>query len=70
VVLATQENNKMIRHTYILLLVTITVFACRPVKKVQKVEEAISKKDTVETVVITQTPSVDSAKLIDRGIIR
>jgi len=54
----------MIRHTYILLLVAITIFACRPTKKVQKIEEAISKKDTVETVVITQTPSVDSAKLI------
>jgi hypothetical protein len=39
-------------------------FACRPTKKIQKIEEAISKKDTVETVVITQTASVDSAKLI------
>jgi hypothetical protein len=54
---------KMTRYIYILSLLFITVFACRPAKKVQKIEEAISKKDTVESVVITQTPSVDSAKL-------
>jgi outer membrane lipoprotein-sorting protein len=45
-------------------LVMIAVFACRPAKKVQKIEEAISKKDTATTVVITTTPAVDSAKLI------
>lgn len=61
--LATQEKNKMKRYTSILLLLAVTVFACRPAKKVQKIEEAISKKDTVATVVITQTPSVDSGKL-------
>lgn len=41
----------------------MTAFACRPARKVQKIEEAISKKDTAETVVITETPAVDSAKL-------
>lgn len=54
----------MIRQTYILVLVMVAVIACRPTRKVQKIEEAISKKDTAETVVITQTPDVDSARLI------
>lgn len=59
----TPENNKMTRYIYILFLLGMTAVACRPAKKVQKIEEAISKKDTVATVVITQTPTVDSVKL-------
>lgn len=62
--LDTQENIRMIKHSYIFVLVLMAAFACRPTKKVQKVEEALSKKDTTETVVIKKTPDVDSAKLI------
>jgi hypothetical protein len=54
----------MIRYSYILLLILMVAFGCRPTKKVQKIEEAISKKDTATTVVITQKPTVDSAKLM------
>jgi outer membrane lipoprotein-sorting protein len=42
----------------------IAAVACRPAKKVQKIEEAISKKDTAVTVVITQTPHIDSSKVV------
>jgi hypothetical protein len=54
----------MIKHSYIFILVLLAAVACRPTKKVQKIEEAISKKDTTETVVITQVPVVDSAKVL------
>lgn len=54
----------MVKHSYIFLFVAMAAFACRPAKKVQKIEEAISKKDTSTTVVITKTPEVDSARLI------
>ncbi|MDE3236518.1 MAG: DUF4292 domain-containing protein [Bacteroidota bacterium] len=40
------------------------VYACKPVKKVQIIEKAISKKDTVQTVVIKENPKVDSAAII------
>jgi hypothetical protein len=67
VVLDTQENSKMIKHSYIILLV-IAAIACRPAKKVQKIDNAISKKDTATTIVITKVPDVDSSKII-AGII-
>jgi hypothetical protein len=40
----------------------LALVACRPARKVQKIEEAISKKDTTSTVVVTPTtePAVDS----------
>jgi len=62
--LDTQENNKMIKQVYIALVAVSVFAACRPTKKVQKIEEAISKKDTATTVVITKVPDVDSAKLL------
>lgn len=54
----------MIKHSYIVLMALVAITACRPTKKVQKVEEAISKKDTATTVVITKVPDVDSSKLL------
>ncbi len=50
----------------ILLLITITA-SCKTVKKVATIQEAIDKKDTTQTVVITETPKVDSASIV-RGI--
>ena len=52
-------------RTFILLLaISIAAFACRPAKKVQKIQEAISKVDTTPVVVVTKNDKVDSAKLI------
>jgi hypothetical protein len=42
--------------------------ACKTVKKVAVIKEAISKKDTAQVVIIHETPKVDSA-LIVQGII-
>ena len=50
----------------ILLLVAI-LSSCKTVKKVATIEQAIDKKDTTQTVVITETPKVDSASIV-RGI--
>ncbi len=48
----------------IITLIILAATACRPTKKVQKIETAISKKDTVQTVVVTKEPTaIDSAKM-------
>ena len=51
---------------YFLLLLTIVIvaFSCRTVKKTQVIQEAITKKDTVQTVVIKESPKVDSATIV------
>ncbi len=45
-------------------LLALTVWACHPVKKVQSIEKAISKKDTAQIVIVTETPKVDSAAIV------
>ncbi|MFP5039780.1 DUF4292 domain-containing protein [Parasediminibacterium sp. JCM 36343] len=50
---------------YCLLLLSILVFSCKPVKKVQTLNNAISKKDTVQTVIIKEAPKVDTLALIN-----
>lgn len=53
---------------YLKILMLITILAsCKTVKKVATIQEAIDKKDTTQTVVITETPKVDSASIV-RGI--
>ncbi len=47
----------------------LVIGACRPTKKVQKIDDAISKKDTTETVVVNQAPSIDSTAIIS-GILQ
>lgn len=54
------------KHLKILLFITILA-SCKTVKKVATIQEAIDKKDTTQTVVITETPKVDSASIV-RGI--
>jgi hypothetical protein len=51
---------------YFLFLLTISVigFSCRTVKKTQVIQEAITKKDTAQTVVIKESPTVDSATIV------
>ena len=48
----------------IFLLITIIVVGCRPAKKVQKIQEAISKKDTTTVIVVKDNNGIDSAALI------
>jgi len=51
--------------TYGLLLVACCFFfACKTVKKVEQIQEAITKKDTAQVVVIKETPVVDSAAIV------
>ncbi len=50
---------------FILILIAIvSITACRPVRKIQKIDTVISKKDTVETVIVKEenTDSLKSAK--------
>lgn len=48
----------------IIVLATLSMAACRPAKKVQKIQEAISKIDTTESVVVKdKTKPVDSIGL-------
>jgi hypothetical protein len=54
------------KYCKILLLIAILA-SCKTVKKVASIEQAIDKKDTTQTVVITETPKVDSASIV-RGI--
>ena len=51
------------KYLKILLLITILA-SCKTVKKVATIQEAIDKKDTTQTIVITETPKVDSASIV------
>ncbi|MDB5249476.1 MAG: hypothetical protein JWQ40_3870 [Segetibacter sp.] len=42
----------------------IVMFSCRPAKKVQKIQEAISKVDTTAVIVVRENKTVDSTRLI------
>jgi hypothetical protein len=51
----------------ILVLILMTGFfavSCKTVKKTQAIQEAITKKDTTPTIVIKETPQVDSGALV------
>src|SRR3954447_6158063 len=52
---------KIITAIVSLLLI---VSSCRPAKKVQKIQEAISKSDTTAVIVVKDNNITDSAKLI------
>lgn len=45
-------------------LIAIAVFSCRPAKKVQKIQQAISKKDTTSVIVVKDKSGIDSAALM------
>ncbi|MDI9363673.1 MAG: DUF4292 domain-containing protein [Flavobacterium sp.] len=51
---------------YLLAVATIATlaFACKPVKKVQIINAAISKKDTIQTIVIKEAEKVDSSAIV------
>ena len=54
----------MKHSTSFLLLITLLTFSCKTVQKTQVIQEAISKKDTAQTIVISETPKVDSAAIV------
>lgn len=52
------------RIIYYFILITLAVVSCKTVKKTQVIQEAITKKDTAQTIVIKETPKIDSAALV------
>ncbi len=48
----------------IIILLAIAIFSCKTVKKTQTIQEAITKKDTAQTIVIKESPKVDSAAIV------
>lgn len=59
--------NFEMRYRFILAMLILALASCKTVKKVTTIQEAINKKDTTQTVIITETPKVDSAMIV-RGI--
>jgi hypothetical protein len=47
-----------------ILFVLLATASCKTVKKTQQIQEAITKKDTVQTVMIRETPNVDSSAIV------
>lgn len=64
--LAIPENDKPImkQSFSFLLAVTFLAFSCKTIKKTQGIQEAITKKDTAQTIVIKETPRIDSAAIV------
>ncbi|MES2003080.1 MAG: DUF4292 domain-containing protein [Bacteroidota bacterium] len=54
----------MKRYPFILLTMVTLLFACKTVKKTQVIQEAITKKDTAQTIIIKETPHIDSAAIV------
>lgn len=52
------------RIIFFILLITLAVASCKTVKKTQVIQEAITRKDTAQTIVIKETPKVDSAAIV------
>ena len=63
--LAIPENNRcMIKNSIAIIILILLAVSCKPVKKVQSLQTAISKPDTVKTVVVSNIPKVDSAAIV------
>lgn len=62
------QLNKVVKlktkQFIVALSIIMTVFSCKTVKKVATIQEAIAKKDTVQTVMINDAPKVDSAAIV------
>src|SRR5215210_372051 len=54
----------MMKILTVISCLSIVMFSCRPAKKVQKIQEAISKVDTTPVIVIKDNKATDSAALI------
>jgi hypothetical protein len=64
--LGIQVNHKFrsMKTIAYITIVIIAIIGCRPAKKVQHIQEAISKKDTSARVVVTPEKSVDSFSIV------
>ncbi len=63
-----RNDENMNQFKIIVTIFCIVILAaCTTTKKVTGIQEAINKKDTSQTIVITETPKVDSATIV-RGI--
>ncbi len=49
---------------FLFLLLLVLAFSCKTVKKTQVIQEAITKKDTAQTIVIKESPKIDSAAIV------
>lgn len=45
-------------------IIIFLAFSCKTVKKTQQIQEAITKKDTAQTIIIRETPKIDSASIV------
>ena len=54
----------------IIVALLMLVVACRPAKKVQKIQQAISKSDTTSTVVVRNNSTVDSLSTARKDIFK
>ena len=52
------------RSSQLAAFLLLFLFSCKTVKKVEAIQEAITKKDTAQVVVIKETPEVDSAAIV------
>ena len=62
-----KRHNSINRIVYAGLIIMVAIAACRPAKKVQKLGDVITTKDTASAVTVTNPPSantVDSATII------
>lgn len=50
--------------SYLVIVLVVLVASCRPTKKVQRIENAISKKDTSQFIVIKPEETIDSIAVI------
>lgn len=55
-----------LKKVALLQLIILGLFACRPVKKIQTINTAITKKDTAQVVQIKTIPVVDSAMIVKK----
>ena len=49
---------------YMLGLMSIILFACRPIRKINTIKAAISSKDTVQSVKVKDIPAIDSNAIV------
>src|SRR6478609_690979 len=52
----------MKKYLFYAVVLTMMALGCRPAKKVQRIEQSISKKDTALTVIVT--PAIDSFSIV------
>jgi hypothetical protein len=66
--LAIPEKNKFMRYLSIILIIaTFIIAGCKTVKKVEAIQNSITKKDTALRVIVSDVPKVDSETIV-KGI--